>query len=150
MDQYRLQAGVLVGEIDDEEYGTVEIRGGKCDVADYETAAALVRRYTILEWPDDDPGPPEHAGPPDDKDAGPDQGKGQGPPDHANDGGDGESDEDDESDEDEDEDVGEDENGDVAIELETEDNEEHTCAGADGECSRAVDGPDEFCWQHED
>ena len=143
-EQYRLQAGVLVGTIDDEEYGTVDIRGGKCDVADYETAAALVRRYTILEWPDDDPGPPEHAGggrgrgqgPPDDR---------QGPPDHANDGGNGEDEDEDEDEDGEDDDGWDDEDADADAET-----EEYTCAGADGECSRAVDGPDDYCWQHED
>lgn len=26
--------------------------------------------------------------------------------------------------------------------------EEYTCAGNGGECSRSVDGPESYCWQH--
>lgn len=32
----------------------------------------------------------------------------------------------------------------LAPEFETD----PTCAGADGECSRSVDSPGEYCWQH--
>lgn len=36
----------------------------------------------------------------------------------------------------------------VPTEFDVED--EATCAGKDGECSRTVDSPGEYCWQHDD
>ena len=38
----------------------------------------------------------------------------------------------------------------VDSETEVSTEEAYTCDGAGGECSRPVDAPDEYCWQHAD
>lgn len=116
---YQLRAGISAGRIDSDDLGSFEIRGGKFEVDDYETAAALVDEYNVVEWPSDEPGPPAHAnapedaGPPDDRgppdDAGPPEDAGRpedaGPPEDAgrpDEPGEGEGEEE-EEDEDDDE-----------------------------------------------
>lgn len=58
---HQLRAGISTGRIDSD-LGSFEIRDGQVEVDDYDTAAALVERYSVVEWPDGDPGAPDDAG----------------------------------------------------------------------------------------
>lgn len=52
---YTLRTGITRGRIDAGDLGTHEIRNGTLECTGYETAAALVERYSHVNWSNGDP-----------------------------------------------------------------------------------------------